>query len=180
MATVDVWMTGQMAGGLAFCAPEAATSTAERLREAYQANFQRIYCLAFWMTNNELAAEEVTGNVFRRAFVSSVVPEPEILDRTLVNELRQSCVIGELTLRADQSRQVMGARRNIRRVDLENAVVELPATERIIFLMHDVEGYAHSQIARLIGLNEEESIQGLHQARLRIRELVAVRKYLAA
>jgi RNA polymerase sigma-70 factor (ECF subfamily) len=58
-------------------------------------------------------------------------------------------------------------------VHLEEAVSQLPATERVIFLMHDVEGYDHARISRTIGLSVEESRVGLHQARLRLRELLA-------
>ena len=54
-----------------------------------------------------------------------------------------------------------------------DAVVQVPPTERLIFLMHDVEGYDHARIARLLGVNEAESQTGLHQARIRIRQLVA-------
>ena len=43
----------------------------------------------------------------------------------------------------------------------------------MIFLLHDVEGYNHARIAKLIGLTENESQNGLHQARLRMRELLA-------
>jgi RNA polymerase sigma-70 factor, ECF subfamily len=173
MATVDVFMTGRMVGGFAICAPEVAAPSADSWREVYQANYQRIYCLAFWMTDNELAAEEATASAFRRAFVTSVVPQPEALDRALISELREATPIGQLKLQVAEARQVLSARRNVRKVDLEHAVVQLPATERLIFLMHDVEGYEHARIARLIGLSEEESIQGLHQARLRVRELLA-------
>jgi RNA polymerase sigma-70 factor, ECF subfamily len=51
--------------------------------------------------------------------------------------------------------------------------VQLPVTERLIFLLHDVESYEHSRIAKLIGISESESVYGLHQARLRMRELLA-------
>jgi DNA-directed RNA polymerase specialized sigma24 family protein len=51
--------------------------------------------------------------------------------------------------------------------------VQLPATEKMIFLMHDVESYEHDRIARLLGISEEESKLGLHQARVQIRELIA-------
>jgi DNA-directed RNA polymerase specialized sigma24 family protein len=56
---------------------------------------------------------------------------------------------------------------------LERAVVQLPPTEKMIFLMHDVESYDHARIARTLGLTDEESRVGLHQARLRMRELLA-------
>jgi DNA-directed RNA polymerase specialized sigma24 family protein len=42
-----------------------------------------------------------------------------------------------------------------------------------MFLLHDVEGYEHSRVARLMGVSEEESRLGTHQARLRVRELLA-------
>jgi RNA polymerase sigma-70 factor (ECF subfamily) len=52
-------------------------------------------------------------------------------------------------------------------------VVQLPPTERLVFLLHDVEGYEHARIARMLGLSENESRYGLHQARLRLRQLLA-------
>jgi len=64
-------------------------------------------------------------------------------------------------------------RSNTLRVDLEAAVIQLPATEKLIFLMHDVERYDHDRVARLLGITERESRLGLHQARLRVRELLA-------
>jgi RNA polymerase sigma-70 factor (ECF subfamily) len=62
---------------------------------------------------------------------------------------------------------------NLKRVHLERAVVQLPATERLIFLLHDVEGYQHERISRFLGISEQESKNGLHQARVQIRNLVA-------
>ena len=58
-------------------------------------------------------------------------------------------------------------------VDAERAVMQVPATERLIFMMHDVECYEHERIARSLGITEDESRQGLHQARLRVRNLVS-------
>ena len=59
------------------------------------------------------------------------------------------------------------------RTHLERAVVQLPPTERMIFLMHDVENYDHCRIARYLELTEDQSRNALHQARLRLRELLA-------
>ena len=64
-------------------------------------------------------------------------------------------------------------RPHTRRVDLECALVQRPPTERMIFCMHDGDGYDHARIARTLGISEDESRHGLHQARLRIRELVS-------
>jgi len=140
-------------------------------REIYEENRDRIYSLAFRMTNHELAAETLTINVFYRAFAMSARPGSEVIDRALIAELRESMIIGALTLNCEAVR-APALRRNVKRLDLEQALLTLPATERLVFLMHDVESYDHPRIARTLGLSEEESQKGLHQARLRVREVL--------
>jgi RNA polymerase sigma-70 factor (ECF subfamily) len=140
--------------------------------EAFEENRHRVYSLAFWMTDNELVAEELTVNTFCRAFALSPDPDAESVDRALAAELRELMPLGSLTLRCAPCSQVLGVRRNAKRVELERAVVQLPATERMVFLLHDVERYDHARISRILGLSEQESACGLHQARLRLRELL--------
>lgn len=159
--------------GMAAFLPAVTTATAEQYETIYEANRDRIYSLAFWMTDNELAAEETLERVFLRAFTMTDAPSEEMLDRALLSELRESTAIGTLTLEVANATKELGIRYNTKRVHLERAIVALPATERMIFCMHDGEGYAHSRIARTLGISEEQSIYGLHQARLRVRELVA-------
>jgi len=162
----------QVAGFVDFL-PAARTIPAEQLKATYEENKHRIYSLAFWMTDNELEAEELSGNAFQRAFSVTSTPSAEQIDSALITELRESRPIGVLTLSCEQVRAVHQVRTNTMRVHLERAVVQLPATERLIFLLHDVERRDHASIAKLVGLSEAESINGLHQARLRIRELLA-------
>lgn len=159
--------------GYATLLPTIAPARPEVYEAVYEDNRHRLYSLAFWMTDNELAAEELMRNTFLRAFASHVEPSAEILDRALLTELRELMPVGVLTLEEGICTETPSIRRNILRVHLERAVVQLPATERMIFLMHDVEGYQHERIARTLGLEESESIQGLHQARLRLRNLLA-------
>lgn len=155
----------------AYVAPAPARGLS-RYQQVYNANRHRVYALAFWMTDNELTAEEVMGRTFERAFASGRVCDPETIDRALIAELEAIAPLGELTLQCLGCTQVARARRNTKRVDLERAVVKLPPTERLVFLLHDVEGYEHERIARLLGLRAEESQYALHEARLRIRELL--------
>lgn len=154
--------------------PTIAERTEPTLQhQVYESNRHRIYGLSFWMTGNELLAEELMETTFRRAFAVAEEPSSELLDLTLISELCQSMPLGTLTLKCGPCTQVCEVRRNALRTHLECAVVQLPATERMIFLMHDGEGYDHSRIARYLELTEEESRYGLHQARLRLRELLA-------
>jgi RNA polymerase sigma-70 factor, ECF subfamily len=142
-------------------------------REIYEENCHRIYSLGFWMTDNELVAEELLNNTFLRAFASSSEPKAENIDHAFLTEMREMFAIGTLTLSAVSQTETSGIQTNMKRIHLERAVVQLPATEKLIFLYHDVEGYDHDQICRLIGVTKEESMFGLHQARLTIRALVA-------
>ncbi len=150
-----------------------ATEPLGAYRESFDEHRHRIYSLAFWMTDNEMSAEEIAGSVFRRAFATSPVPSSETLDKVLLSEIRELMPVGTLCLSAPVCAEISSVRHNVKRVHLERAVVQLPPTERLIFLLHDVEGYDHARIARALGLEEQESQFGLHQARLRVRELVS-------
>lgn len=144
-------------------------------QEAFEENRHRVYSLAFRMTDNELVAEELMINSFYRVFALSPDPDTESVDRALVAELRELMPLGTLTLECAPCSEVIGLRRNTKRVELESAVAQLPATERMVFLLHDVERYDHARISRTLGLSEQESAYGLHQARLRLRELLPFR-----
>ena len=155
----------------------AVASRTESLKAIYEEHQSRIYNLAFYLTDNELTAEAVSARVFSQVFAVNFTPSAEVLDRALVNELRESMAIGRLTLNVPDSTSVANARRNVKRAVLERAVMQVPTTERLIFLMHDVEGYDHSRIARTIGISTDESKNGLHQARLAVRRAVAQIKF---
>jgi RNA polymerase sigma-70 factor (ECF subfamily) len=159
--------------GFATYMPAVLQSSLDSYNEAYERNRHRVYALAFWMTDNELAAEELMTRTFCRVFVKGDAPTAEEIDRCLISELREYIDLGRLTLTCNPCEKVLSVRRNTLRVDLERAVVQVPNTEKMIFLMHDVENYDHARIARTLGLTEDESRIGLHQARLRMRELLA-------
>lgn len=139
----------------------------------YNENCDRIYSLSFWMTDNELTAEDLSSNTFLRAFAYSNEPSIDQIDRAFLAEVREFTTIGTLTLNSEVSTDSRSIHGNVKRIHLERAVVQLPVTEKLIFLMHDVEGYEHGRISRLLGISEEESRLGLHQARVEIRNLIA-------
>src|SRR4051812_34231134 len=139
----------------------------------YGEHCHRIYSLAFWMTDNELTAEQLSSNTFLRAFASTTEPKTEQIDQAFLAEIRELTTIGTLTLNSSVAAETKSVSGNVKRVHLERAIVELPATEKMIFLLHDVEGYTHEKIAHLLGLDVKESQFGLHQARLQMRELIS-------
>lgn len=158
---------------LATFTPDAIVVAAQQRKDAFENNRHRVYAIAYWMTGNELAAEDLMVDTFRAAFAESACASAEDVDRALVVELRKTFDIPVFTLEITVCKGIRNVRKNVLRTDLEIAVFALPATEKLIFLMHDLEGYDHGYIARLLGITERESRLGLHQGRLRLRELLA-------
>lgn len=152
--------------------PDALVAAAQR-RDIFERNRHRVYAIAFWMTGNELVAEDLMAEAFRSAFTQAINPTVEDIDRALVSELDKTFEIPVFTLDCAPSNKIHNVRQNLLRTVLEAAVIELPPTEKLIFLMHDLEGYDHDRVARLLGITERESRLGLHQARLRLRQLLA-------
>lgn len=156
--------------------PSPRSKRREHYKAIYEANRHRVFSFAFWMTNSEIAAEQISERTFSRAFSLSDEPEDEMIDRALIRELRKEASVSlePLQLRCEMVNVVSSVRRNTKRIELEGAIMQLPHTERMIFCMHDGDGYDHARIARTLEISEDESRHGLHQARLRIRELVSV------
>ena len=152
--------------------PAVLFVSAEQRRVCYERNRHRVYAIAFWMTGNELVAETLMVETFRAAFAENKFPGTEEVDKTLLSQLKDSFDLPFFTLHCAPCTTVRNVRRNTLRVDLENAVIQLPPTEKLIFLLHDLEQYRHDRISRLLGITESESRLGLHQARLRVRELL--------
>lgn len=126
------------------------------------------------MTGNEVAAEELLARCFTRAFRLKEVPEGGDVDGSLLEELRSDGVVGEIVPRGlPEAGIAPGMGENIRRTDMEEALRELPAAERLIFLLSDVEGYPAARIAELTGRPEAEIRQGVMGARLRLRQAIA-------
>lgn len=162
--------------GIAAYLPSLNVESLAKFREVYAENRHRIYAFAFWMTDNEMAAEELTANVFKRVFARGTDADQEAVDSALVTELREYMTVGIVTLDCATVTEAASVRKNTMRIHLERAVVQLPPTEKLVYLMHDIEGYGHERIARTIGLSEDESVTALHQARLRMRELLSSMK----
>jgi len=62
----------------------------------------------------------------------------------------------------------------IDRINLDRAIDELPPGYRRAFMLHDVEGYEHEEIAQILGCSVGNSKSQLHKARMRLRDLLLV------
>lgn len=64
-----------------------------------------------------------------------------------------------------------------KKIDLENAVSQLPRGYREAIILHDIEGYTHKEIAALLGTSEGTSKSQLFQARKRLRSILSEYNY---
>lgn len=61
----------------------------------------------------------------------------------------------------------------IDKIALKNAIAELPNGYRKVFVLHDIEGFEHEEVARVMGISVGTSKSQLHKARLKLRMLLA-------
>jgi RNA polymerase sigma-70 factor (ECF subfamily) len=60
----------------------------------------------------------------------------------------------------------------LKRIDLERAIARLPEGARAAFVLYDVEGFQHHEIATILGISEGTSKSQVHKARLKLRALL--------
>lgn len=151
----------------------APQSLEERQRDIYESHRHRVFSVSYYMTGSELEAEQILRDSFVRAF--RTVPEPDhaIVDTALVDELRSGGVLKESEPAPPPDTGYLPQRNNILRTELEEAIRYLPANERLVFLLMDVEGYPASRVAELLGLAPRDVLRTALTARLRLRSELA-------
>lgn len=161
---------------------EAQAGDPAAFRVLYDAQVGRIFALCLRMSGDRAEAEELTQNVFVRAWERLGSFRGESAFSTWLHRLAINEVLG--TKRSSGRRQqreitshepealerpksgVSGAPM----LDLENAIAELPEGARRVFVLHDVEGYQHDEIATMTGIATGTSKAQLHRARRLLRE----------
>jgi RNA polymerase sigma-70 factor, ECF subfamily len=160
---------------------QAERNLAARQRDIYDSHRHRTFSLAYYMTGNEMEAERILAQTFIRAFESTPEPTGKEIDSALLKELRQRVSL-DLDIPSYTSIMESGPAihrqigQNIKRTDLEEAIANLPAMERFLFLLRDVEGYAPMAIAELLRLPESYVNRGVLTARLRLRKVLTARR----
>lgn len=153
----------------------------EQLFLTYQG---RIYALCLRMTCRPERAEDLTQDTFVRAWQKLHTFRGASAFFTWLHRLAVNTVLAEL--RKDgrwEARLVDGdepfdrhsaprRRDSLQAIDLERAIAELPPQARLVFVLHDVEGFRHREIAEMTGLAEGTSKAHLHQARKRLRKVL--------
>lgn len=154
----------------------AERSLEQRQRDVYDSHRHRTFALAFYMSGNEIAAETILTETFVRAFQMAEEPDGRMVDSSLIEQLRKRYSLDEPDTAAVSATGPSLGTQNVRRTEMEEAIQYLPATERLIFLLRDVEGYPPAAIAEVLGFEESKVQRALISARIRLRQaLVQVR-----
>jgi RNA polymerase sigma-70 factor (ECF subfamily) len=79
---------------------------------------------------------------------------------------------GELPVQVVAGTQDAGRMPVVDRIALDRAIAKLPPGYRAVFILHDVEGYEHEEIARALGIAAGTSKSQLHKARMKLRSIL--------
>ena len=169
-------------------AQKAAQGNVAAFELLYSRYHRRTYSLCLRMMNSAAEAEDLTQEVFIQLFrkIGSFRGDSAFstwLHRMTVNQVlmhfRRRGVQNEKTTDDGEMPEqiVNGTERQSRmpildRIALDKAIAQLPNGYRTVFLLHDVEGFEHEEIARILKLSVGTSKSQLHKARLKLRGLL--------
>jgi RNA polymerase sigma-70 factor (ECF subfamily) len=157
----------------------AAAGDASAFERLYRSHAARIHSLARRMLGSR-DADEVTQDIFVRTWLKLRTFRGESafatwLYRLAVNvviERRRSWAVQRGRMSDDPAVldvvQVPPSRTDLR-IDFEDGIEQLPPGAREVFVLHDVDGYKHREIAELLGITPGTSKRQLHRARLLLR-----------
>ncbi|MBC7791597.1 MAG: RNA polymerase sigma factor [Anaerolineae bacterium] len=162
----------------------AAAGDRVAFERLYRANVSRVFSLCARMCADRARAEELTQDVFVRAWEKLPLFRGESGFSTWLHRLAVNVVLNDRKTQGRERSRASGeddgddidslpaGRREqyAERMDLEAAIATLPPGARKVFILHDVEGYKHEEIASMLGVTSGGSKAQLHRARLLLRE----------
>ena len=157
--------------------------------EIYKAHSGKLYSLACRMLGNPADAEDLLQDIFLSAHRKLEGFRGESALGTWLYRLATNHCLDYLRSRAARSNQLTDtiddelplpdagsrgiAERTVSKMDLERAVAQLPEGARAAFVLHDVQGLEHKEVAEALGIAEGTSKSQVHKARLRLRALLS-------
>jgi RNA polymerase sigma-70 factor (ECF subfamily) len=171
----------------------AQKGDAEAFAVIFDAHKTRVYSLCFRMTNNTAEAEDLAQEAFMQVFRKLATFRGDSAFSTWLYRITVNTVLMHFRRKslqrvsldepyrnhenADTVRREYGSKdgrleSSLSRLALTQAISELPQGYRAIFLLHEVEGYQHREIAELLGCSVGTSKSQLHKAKLKIRDFL--------
>ena len=176
-ASSDLTLTGR-----------AGSGDTAALGELYRRYNRRVYSLCRRMLANTAAAEDLTQEVFIKLFYEAGTFRGESAFTTWLHRLTVNVVLmylrkhrrrferatadTEVPERAAPWTEEPGRMPIFDRLELDRALAGLPPGYRAVFVLFDVEGYSHDEIAAILGCSAGTSKSQLHKARTKLRSLL--------
>jgi RNA polymerase sigma-70 factor (ECF subfamily) len=163
----------------------AAHGDVGAFEELYRENISRVYLLCLRMCGDQSLAEELAQETFIRAWQKLGSFRGDSAFTTWLHRVTVNVVLGDRRSTARREARVKPVGDDLpvdlaasepspgQALDLERSIAALPDGARRIFVLHDIEGYRHKEIARLTGLAEGTSKAQLHRARKLLRKALA-------
>jgi RNA polymerase sigma-70 factor, ECF subfamily len=169
-------------------AASAAKGDMAAFETLFERHNRRVYSLCLRMTQNTSEAEDLAQEVFIQLFrkIGSFRGESAFttwLHRLTVNQVlmhfrKRSVKLERTTEEGDTPVQIVRGTENpnkmpvLDRISLEKALKQLPPGYRSVFVLHDIEGHEHDEIAKILGVAVGTSKSQLHKARMKLRRLL--------
>jgi RNA polymerase sigma-70 factor (ECF subfamily) len=159
----------------------------------YRSHSRRVYALCLRMVGNTTDAEDLAQEVFLLLLRKIHTFRGDSAFSTWLHRLTVNLVLMHLrkkplpvvsieanpdldenagSLTIDIGAPDLLLEGSIDRINLERCIEQLPAGYRTMFVLHDIEGYQHIEIAEILGRSIGVSKSQLHKARTRLRELL--------
>ena len=159
----------------------------------YQSHSRRVYALCLRMVGNPTEAEDLTQEAFLQTYRKIQTFRGESSFSTWLHRVTANIVLmklrrkkhAEVSLeentehdeeshspRNEFGRADLRLTGSIDRINLQRAIDQLPPGFKSIFILHDIHGYKHNEIAEILGCSTGNSKSQLHKARMRLRALL--------
>ncbi|MBI4480711.1 MAG: sigma-70 family RNA polymerase sigma factor [Acidobacteria bacterium] len=178
---------------------DAKQGDAAAFEALYNVHKRRVYSLCLRMIGDPAEAEDLTQEAFLQMFRKIGTFRGEAAFSTWLHRLTVNLVLMKLRKKAlwttslddpgpdseDSRPMEIGSpdstlAGSVDRLTLEKAIEALPPGYRIIFQLHDVEGYEHREIAGMIGCSVGNSKSQLHKARMKLRDMLQLKPAAAS
>ena len=170
----------------------AANGDMEAFEKIYRRYHQRVYALCLRMIRNVTQAEDLTQEVFIQLFrkihtFRSDASFSTWLHRLTVNQVlmhfrkpnvktEHTTEDGTLPIRIVSGTENPNKMALIDRISLNEAIGQLAPGYRLVFILHDIQGYEHEQISKMLGCAIGTSKSQLHKARIKLCRLLENRQ----
>lgn len=160
--------------------------------QIYRKHHRKVYSLCLRILKETDTAEDITQELFIQVYRKihtfkgdakfstwlhkTTVNQALMYLRKIKNQEQVGVNADTIEIESDRKGYVRPAK-VIEQIDLERAIEQLPEGYFKVFVLHDIEGWDHSEVAKILGISVGTSKSQLHKARLKLKKLVLKNRF---